>query len=195
MARPPLVRMRATGASVRISAPNAARRAGDRRATRRRSRPWGCPRPETRRRSRPCSDGAGRRPCPASWMPRYVPMMPDALIVALSGSVSNHWSRKSAALIVMSCTKTACWRSGSGWNARPGQPAAGTVAGRARSGRPARCPGWIGTAKSLHPDFGPPPYGIPYVVVAGDQARVPVTFQYDLGERHRHSGAGGLSDT
>jgi hypothetical protein len=30
--------------------------------------------------------------------------------------------------------------------------------------------------RRLHPDFGPPPYGIPYVVVAGDQARVPVTF-------------------
>lgn len=28
----------------------------------------------------------------------------------------------------------------------------------------------------MHPDFGPPPYGIPYVVVSGDQARVPVTF-------------------
>ena len=54
---------------------------------------------------------------------------------------------------------------------------------------------WIGTTKSLHPDFGPPPYGIPYVVVAGDQARVPVTFQYTSRERHRHSGAGGLSDT
>lgn len=30
--------------------------------------------------------------------------------------------------------------------------------------------------RHLHPDFGPPPYGFPYVVVAGDQARVPVTF-------------------
>jgi len=38
---------------------------------------------------------------------------------------------------------------------------------------------WIGTTRRLHPDFGPPPYGIPYVVVAGDQARVPVTFGYD----------------
>jgi hypothetical protein len=38
---------------------------------------------------------------------------------------------------------------------------------------------WIGPTRRLHPDFGPPPYGIPYVVVAGDQARVPVTFQYD----------------
>jgi hypothetical protein len=37
---------------------------------------------------------------------------------------------------------------------------------------------WIGTTKNVHPDFGPPPYGIPYVVVGGDQARVPVTFQY-----------------
>ena len=32
--------------------------------------------------------------------------------------------------------------------------------------------------RRLHPDFGPPPYGIPYVVVAGDQARLPVTFGY-----------------
>jgi hypothetical protein len=30
--------------------------------------------------------------------------------------------------------------------------------------------------RRLHPDFGPPPYGIPYVVVDGTQARVPVTF-------------------
>src|SRR5262245_25538644 len=36
---------------------------------------------------------------------------------------------------------------------------------------------WIGTTRQVHPDFGPPPYGIPYVVVAGDQARVPLTFQ------------------
>jgi hypothetical protein len=33
--------------------------------------------------------------------------------------------------------------------------------------------------RQLHPDFGPPPYGIPYIVVAGDQPRVPVTFDYD----------------
>src|SRR5687767_14493394 len=32
--------------------------------------------------------------------------------------------------------------------------------------------------RRLHPDFGPPPYGIPYVVVDGDQARVPVVFGY-----------------
>ena len=31
--------------------------------------------------------------------------------------------------------------------------------------------------RTLHPDFGPPPYGIPYVTVAGDQARVPLTFR------------------
>src|SRR5262245_49290657 len=33
-------------------------------------------------------------------------------------------------------------------------------------------------SRRLHPDFGPPPYGIPYVVVAGDQPRVSVTFGY-----------------
>ena len=41
----------------------------------------------------------------------------------------------------------------------------------------------IGAAGHLHPDFGTvwdgAPNGIPYVVVSGDQARVPVTFEYD----------------
>jgi hypothetical protein len=35
---------------------------------------------------------------------------------------------------------------------------------------------FIGGTRTLHPDFGPPPYGIPYVGVGGAQARVPVTF-------------------
>jgi hypothetical protein len=35
---------------------------------------------------------------------------------------------------------------------------------------------FIGRTRALHPDFGPPPYGIPYVSVGGAQARVPVTF-------------------
>ena len=42
---------------------------------------------------------------PGERTPRNVPMIPDADIVALSTSVSNHWSRKSAALMVMSCTR------------------------------------------------------------------------------------------
>jgi hypothetical protein len=41
------------------------------------------------------------------------------------------------------------------------------------SGRSASNPTAV---RRLHPDFGPPPYGIPYVVVAGDQPRVPLTF-------------------
>ena len=45
-------------------------------------------------------------------------MIPDADIVALRGSVSNHCSRKSAADIVISWTNTACWRSGSWANFR-----------------------------------------------------------------------------
>ena len=49
-------------------------------------------------------------------------MIPDADIVALSGSVSNHWSRKSAADIVISWTNTACWRSGSCWKRRARPP-------------------------------------------------------------------------
>ncbi len=43
------------------------------------------------------------------------------------------------------------------------------------SGRSAANPTAV---RRLHPDFGPPPYGIPYVVVAGDQARLPVVFGY-----------------
>jgi hypothetical protein len=32
--------------------------------------------------------------------------------------------------------------------------------------------------RSLHPDFGPPPYGIPYVGVSGGQAHLPLTWTY-----------------
>ena len=35
---------------------------------------------------------------------------------------------------------------------------------------------FIGRTRALHPDFGPPPYGIPYVSVSGTQPRLPVTF-------------------
>jgi hypothetical protein len=44
--------------------------------------------------------------------------------------------------------------------------------------------------RRLHPDFGPPPYGIPYVVVSADQPRVPLTF-VDYGDES-DSGAPGL---
>ena len=35
---------------------------------------------------------------------------------------------------------------------------------------------YIGRTRALHPDFGPPPYGIPYIAVGADQPRVPVAF-------------------
>lgn len=35
---------------------------------------------------------------------------------------------------------------------------------------------FIGRTRALHPDFGPPPYGIPYVGVGGNEPRTPVTF-------------------
>jgi hypothetical protein len=52
--------------------------------------------------------------------------------------------------------------------------------------RSAELIGWISgrsatnttAVRRLHPDFGPPPYGIPYVVVSGDHPRVPVPFDY-----------------
>lgn len=44
--------------------------------------------------------------------------------------------------------------------------------------------------RRLHPDFGPPPYGIPYVVVSGDQQRLPLAF-VDYGDES-DPGAPGL---
>jgi hypothetical protein len=42
---------------------------------------------------------------------------------------------------------------------------------------------FIGLDKGLHPDFGANwnggPFGIPYIVVSGNQPKVPVTFDYD----------------
>ena len=40
---------------------------------------------------------------------------------------------------------------------------------------------FVGRTRTLHPDFGPPPFGIPYVAVGGSQPRVPVTF-VDFGD-------------
>jgi hypothetical protein len=45
--------------------------------------------------------------------------------------------------------------------------------------------------RRLHPDFGPSPGGFPYVVVSGDQPRVPVTFLEGADESD--TGAPGLS--
>ena len=56
----------------------------------------------------------------------------------MSGSVSNHWPRKSAALIVISCTNTACCVSGSFWNERSRPP-------RGRNSRGSRPVGSGGT--------------------------------------------------
>jgi hypothetical protein len=50
---------------------------------------------------------------------------------------------------------------------------------------------FIGATRALHPDFGPPPYGIPYVSVGGTQPRVPVTFVDYPSESD--TGIGGLS--
>jgi hypothetical protein len=50
--------------------------------------------------------GAGER------TPRKVPMIPLADMVAFSTSVSNHWSRRSTALMVMSWIRLCCWERG-----------------------------------------------------------------------------------
>jgi hypothetical protein len=35
---------------------------------------------------------------------------------------------------------------------------------------------FVGRTRTAHPDFGPPPYGIPYVGVGGTEPRTPITF-------------------
>jgi hypothetical protein len=35
---------------------------------------------------------------------------------------------------------------------------------------------YIGGTRTLHPDFGALPYGIPYIGVGGSQTRMPITF-------------------
>ena len=45
-----------------------------------------------------------------------------------------------------------------------------------------RTPADPNARRQLHPDFGPPPYGIPYVTVSGGQPRLPVTFVSYPGE-------------
>lgn len=50
---------------------------------------------------------------------------------------------------------------------------------------------FIGRTRGLHPDFGPPPYGIPYVSVGGSQPRLPVTF-VEYGSES-DSGIGGVT--
>lgn len=55
------------------------------------------------------------------------------------------------------------------------------------SGRTAANPSAV---RRLHPDFGPPPYGFPYIVVSGDQPRVPLAF-VDYGDES-DAGAPGL---
>lgn len=35
---------------------------------------------------------------------------------------------------------------------------------------------FVGRTRALHPDFGPPPYGIPFIGVGGTTPRVPITF-------------------
>ena len=61
-------------------------------------------------------------------------MMPEAAIVAFSGSVSNHWSRKSAALMVMSWRNVAWCRSGRARNRRARRTSGSHGRGSSRPG-------------------------------------------------------------
>jgi hypothetical protein len=70
----------------------------------------------------------------------------------------------------------AMFPAASGWNldvsAAPVDPGSASYIAWI-SGRTPQNPGAV---RHLHPDFGPPPYGIPYVGVPGEQALEPVTF-------------------
>ena len=76
------------------------------------------------------------------------------------------------------------------WNqdisAAPVDPASGQII----SWISGRTPATPTAVRRLHPDFGPPPYGIPYVVVSGSQPRVPLAF-VDYGDES-DAGAPGL---
>ena len=48
---------------------------------------------------------------------------------------------------------------------------------------------FIGRSRTLHPDFGPPPYGIPYVGVGGGEARTAVAFVEYPDESDRGAGS------
>jgi hypothetical protein len=61
-------------------------------------------------------------------------MIPDADIVALSGCVSNHWSRKSEALIVMRPTNACCWARGNRPNSRRSEATGGHPRGSSEVG-------------------------------------------------------------
>ena len=47
---------------------------------------------------------------------------------------------------------------------------------------------FVGRARALHPDFGPPPYGVPYVGVGGVEPRSPITFVEYGGESDKGFG-------
>ena len=51
---------------------------------------------------------------------------------------------------------------------------------------------YIGHSRGMHPDFGPPPYGIPYISVGRDQPRVSVAFvEYGNESDSGHEGVPG----
>jgi hypothetical protein len=69
--------------------------------------------------------------------------------------------------------------SGNWWNLDISQAPVATQSSALIGWISGRTGGNTTAVRRLHPDFGPPPYGFPYIVVAGDQPRVPVTFGYD----------------
>lgn len=102
-------------------------------------------------------------------------------VTAPSGAAQSPATGHSGAVLLEDLAGRAVFPATSGWNL---DVSAAPVDSNSQawiawiSGRTAQDPGAV---RRLHPDFGPPPYGIPYVGVAGAQALVPVTFM-DYGD-------------
>ena len=91
-------------------------------------------------------------------------------MVALSGSVSNHWSRKSAALMVISWMKTCCCSRAAGWPKARSRPARGR---KPRGSRPVGSAGTIaqdGLDEARHLDHQQAVFLV-RLGVGGDQRR------------------------
>lgn len=99
----------------------------------------------------------------------------------------------SGAVLLGDLAGLALFPPGDAWNLDVSAAPVDTASARFIDFLSGRTPSNPGATRALHPDFGPPPYGIPYAVVAGTQALEPVTFtlygsQSDAGPPGRPGG-------
>lgn len=114
-----------------------------------------------------------------------VPVRASAFVIVLSVAVLS-----AAPVLNEPLTGRQVFPASNWWNA--------DISGAPIDARSAQLIDWISgrsatnttAVRRLHPDFGPPPYGFPYIVVSGDQPRVPLAF-VDYGDES-DSGVPGL---